>query len=206
MKTEKTKHVSAFHHQNTNGATLIELAVVLVILSIIMALAAVGSEFAGEERVGGASKELLGDLQRIRQTAMTHGPDTDAPQLRGFGVRFESARRYLLFRFNDSNLNSIYDGAAEETPLNSGELAPLRRDVSGPLALAIKRNTGLVAPDNDVLIFDGFGIPRRSNMGFQKISVVIQTANMNAVEKKCVSVSLSRIREGLWDGRECKEQ
>jgi prepilin-type N-terminal cleavage/methylation domain-containing protein len=195
-----------YHHHNTNGVTLIELAVVLLILSIILVLSAVGSEFTGTERVGSASKELLSDLQLLRQSAMTQGPDAAAPQLRGFGIRVESTRRYRLFRFNDSNSNFIYDGTGEETPLSAGETAPVQRDISGTLELKIKRNAGLVDPIDDVLIFDHFGIPRRSNMGFRKISFVIQNPNMNEVEKKCVSLSLSRIREGIWDGRECKEQ
>ncbi len=195
-----------FGHQDIKGVTLIELAVVLVILSIILALAGVGPEFGGTNRVGSTSKELLSDLQRMRQSAMTQGPDMISSQLRGFGIRFESTRRYRLFRFNDSNSNFTYDGTGEEMPLSAGEADPGQRDISGTLELKIKRNANLVSPNNDVLIFDHFGIPRQDNMGFQKISVVIQNPNTNEAEKKCVSVSFGRIREGIWDGGECKEQ
>jgi prepilin-type N-terminal cleavage/methylation domain-containing protein len=176
------------------GVTLIELAVVLGVLSIVLALAAVGPGFVSTDRIGSTSRELLSDLQQMRQSAMTQGPDVTASQLRGFGIRFESTKRYRLFRFNDGNLNFIYDGTSEEAPLSAGEVIPRQRDISMPLELKIKRDASLVDPDNDVLIFDRFGIPRQSNMGFKKMSVVIQNPNIDEVRKKCVSVSFSRIR------------
>lgn len=196
-----------FHKaKNFRGVTLIELVVVLAIIAIVAALVAVGPEFVSTDRVRSTSKELLSDLQWIRQSAMTQGPDATAPQMRGFGIRFESTNRYRLFRFNDSNLNFTYNGVGEESPLTAGEVTTRQRDVSLPIKLKIKSGVNLIDPNNNVLIFDHIGIPRQSNLAFQQMSVVIENPNTSDVQKKCVSVSFNRIREGVWNGIECKEQ
>ena len=91
--------------QMIKGITLIELVIVLVIVSIVIVMAAVSPGFVSTERANKVSRELLGDLQNLRHSAMTQGPDGSAPELRGFGVRFESEHSYRLFRFNDSDFN-----------------------------------------------------------------------------------------------------
>ena len=100
---------------NSKGMTLVELVIVLVIITIVIAIAAVSPGFIGTERIKSASRELLADLQYLRQSAMTQGPDNTATALRGFGVRFESANSYHLFRFNDGNSNFMYDDTSEES-------------------------------------------------------------------------------------------
>ncbi len=188
------------------GLTLIELIIVLSIISIIAMLVAIGPGFSSAERIRGAAKELLADLLWIRYSAMTEGPDASCPQLRGLGVRFESNKRYSLFRFNDSNGNFAYDGIAEEYALGDGETGIKRRDIPPSLELKIKKSGSLVNPDNAVLLFDHYGIPRQTNLGFQQMSIVFQHHDMNELQKKCVSVSFNRIREGIWHENECREQ
>jgi prepilin-type N-terminal cleavage/methylation domain-containing protein len=193
------------HARNEKGVTLTELVVVLVIVSIVIVMAAASPGFVSSERVSKVSRELLGDLQNLRHSALTQGPDGAASELRGFGVRFESEHAYHLFRFNDVNVNFSYDGPSEEAAL-PGEAAPLRREVSTPVELKIKDNKDLVAPEDTVLIFDHHGIPRQRQMGFQLLSIVIENPDIGDARKKCVSVSFNRIREGMWDGEDCQEQ
>jgi len=196
-----------FHYiRNFKGLTLIELIIVLSILSILAALVATGPGFTSTERIRSSAKALLADLQWIRYSAMTQGPDAACPQLRGLGIRFESNNRYRLFRFNDSNGNFSYDGMEEERALTEGEDNTRQRDISSPLELKIKKSEALVNPDNAVLIFDHYGIPRQTNFGFQQISIVFQHPSMNDLQEKCVSVSFNRIREGMWNENECQEQ
>jgi prepilin-type N-terminal cleavage/methylation domain-containing protein len=186
------------------GFTMLEIVVVLTIILIGAALVAIGPGFVSADRISSTSRELFGDLQWIRHAAMTQGPDAGAPQLRGFAVRFESEKRYRLFRFNDTNSNFIYDGPEEELPLG-GETASKIKDIPPPLEL--KRNSGgtLVDPANRVLIFDHLGIPRAASLGFQQISIAIQNPNTPQVREKCITVSFNRIREGRWNGSECSE-
>jgi len=191
--------------KNAKGVTFVELAMVLVIIAIVSALAFIGPGFVSTDRIRGISRELLADLQWIRQAAMTQGPDAAAPQLIGFGIRLESPNRYRLFRFNDSNANFTYDGAAEEAAL-SGENAFRQRAVPSPLEFQVKSKGKLCDPQNDVLLFDHLGIPRQANLGFQQKSIIIHNPNLDNVLKKCISISFNRIREGIWDGSECKEQ
>lgn len=191
---------------NCKGLTLIELIIVLSIISILAALVAIGPGFTGTERIRSAAKELLADLQWIRYSAMTQGPDAACPQLRGMGIRFESKNRYRLFRFNDSNGNFIYDGIGEERSVTEGDAGARQRDIPLPLELKIKKSGVLVNPDNAVLLYDHYGIPRQPNFGFQQISIVFQHPDMNDLQAKCVSVSFNRIREGIWNENACQEQ
>jgi prepilin-type N-terminal cleavage/methylation domain-containing protein len=191
---------------NHKGITLVELVVVLAILAITTALVTIGPGFVSADRIRSASRELLSDLQWLRHSAMTQGPDFAAPQLRGFGIRLETKNRYRLFRFNDNNGNSMYDGPAEESPLSSGEPAAKLRDISLPIELKINSGGTLADPGNHVLIFDHLGIPRQPNLGFQQASFVIQNPDLHEIQKKCISVTFNRIREGVWYGNSCKEQ
>jgi len=191
---------------NCEGVTLIELIVVLSIVSILAALVAIGPGFTSTERIRSASKELLADLQWLRYSAMTQGPDAACPQLRGLGIRFESNKSYKLFRFNDTNGNFNYDGIGEEQALTQVGAGKAQRDIYPPLELKIRKSGELVNPDNAVLLFDHFGIPRQRNLGFQQMSIVFQNPDMNELQKKCVSVSFNRIREGIWNEDECQEQ
>jgi prepilin-type N-terminal cleavage/methylation domain-containing protein len=191
---------------NAQGVTLIELIIVLSIISILAALVAIGPGFTSTERIRSAAKELLSDLQWLRYSAMTQGPDAACPQLRGLGIRFESNGIYRLFRFNDTNANFNYDGIGEERQLTKVGAGSGQRDIHPPLELKIKKSGELVNPDNAVLLFDHFGIPRQTNLGFQQMSVVFQHQEMNELQKKCVSVSFNRIREGIWNENECQEQ
>jgi prepilin-type N-terminal cleavage/methylation domain-containing protein len=190
---------------NSKGVTLVELVIVLVIISIVIAIAAIGPGFISAERIKSTSRELLADLQYLRQSAMTQGPDNTATALRGFGVRFESANSYHLFRFNDGNSNFMYDDTSEESAL-PGETAPRKRYIPEHLKLRIKVGNRLEDPRDKVMIFDHHGIPREKQMGFQLMSIVIENPDLSDAPKKCVSISFNRIREGVWDDQDCREQ
>jgi prepilin-type N-terminal cleavage/methylation domain-containing protein len=190
---------------NSGGFTMIELVMVLTIILIGSALVAIGTGFVSTDRISGTSRELFGDLQWIRHAAMTQGPDSGAPQLRGFAVLFESPKRYRLFKFNDSNSNFIYDGRAEELPMAAGDTAERIKDIPSSLELRINSGGTLVDPVSRVLIFDHLGIPRAASLGFQQLSIAIQNPNTPEVRKKCITISFNRIREGQWNDSKCSE-
>ena len=190
--------------ENSKGTTLIELAIVLAIVVIVSTIIASAYGFLGADRVKSASRELFGDLQWIKHSSVTQGPDAAVPQLMGFGIRLESARTYRLFRFNDMNSNFKYDGAAEEAFLH-GETSARQKEIPLPLEMQIKSSNKLVAPQNTILLFDHLGIPRGDKLGFQQRTIVIYNPDNNIL-KKCISISFNRIREGQWDGSNCQEQ
>jgi prepilin-type N-terminal cleavage/methylation domain-containing protein len=192
--------------RQSKGVTLIELVVVLAILAVLAALAAIGPGFISTEKARNTSRELLSDFQLIRQYAMMQGPDAAASDLLGYGIRFESRNRYRLFRFNDSNKNFQYDGAAEESPLTPGETAVRLRDIPAPLDLKVKSGADLADIENAIVIFDHLGLPRQANFGVQQMSIVIQHPDRGEVAKQCVTVSYNRIREGEWNGSSCRQQ
>jgi len=190
---------------NKRGITLIELVIGLVIISIIAGVTTLSTSFIGRERIQNTSKNILGDLQWIRQSALTQGPDNMVPRLAGFGIRFESENLYHIFRFNDSNRNFRYDGTDEEVAL-PGESSVRKQDIPKPLEMKIKKGITLTAPDNSIVIFDHHGLPRQAQMGFQIMSIVIQNPDDVDCQKKCISIYFNRIREGIWDGKDCQEQ
>ena len=191
--------------ENNKGTTLVELAIVLAIVVIVGAIVAAGYGFLGADRVKSASRELFGDLQWIKHSSVTQGPDATVPQLRGFGIRLESPRAYRLVRFNDMNSNFQYDGAAEEAFLQ-GETSARQKEIPLPLEIQIKSSSKLVAPQNTILLFDHLGIPRGDKLGFQQKTIVIHHPDNKDIPKKCISISFNRIREGQWDGNNCQEQ
>jgi Tfp pilus assembly protein FimT len=190
--------------ENSKGSTLIELAIVLAIVVILGATIAIGYGFLSADRVKSTSRELFGDLQWIKHSSVTQGPDAAVPQFMGFGIRLESSRTYRLFRFNDMNSNFQYDGAAEEAFLQ-GETSARQKEIPLPLEMQIKSSGKLVAPQNTILLFDHLGIPRGDKLGFQQRTIVIHNPDNNT-PKKCISISFNRIREGQWDGSNCQEQ
>ena len=194
-----------YNLKDYRGITLIELVIILVILSVVAAISYLSTSFIGAERIKTTSKNILGDLQWIRQSALTQGPDSVTPRLAGFGIRFQSANAYHIFRFNDSNCNFSYDGTEEEAAL-SGEAAVRERDIPEPLEMKIKKGAVLMDPDNSILIFDHHGLPRQARMGYQTMSIVIQNPDDSDAQKKCISIYFNRIREGIWDGEDCLEQ
>ncbi len=189
---------------DSKGTTLIELAIVLAIVVIVGAILVTGYGFLSAARVQSASRELFGDLQWIKHSSVTQGPDATVPRLVGFGIRLESGRTYRLFRFNDMNSNFRYDGAAEEAFLQ-GETSARQKEIPLPLEVRIKSSSKLVAPQNTILLFDHLGIPRGDKFSFQQRTIVIHNPD-NDILKKCISISFNRIREGQWDGSNCQEQ
>jgi Tfp pilus assembly protein FimT len=65
---------------NSKGTTLVELAIVLAIVVVVGATIAIGYGFLSADRVQSASRELFGDLQWIKHSAVTQGPDADQEQ------------------------------------------------------------------------------------------------------------------------------
>jgi Tfp pilus assembly protein FimT len=191
--------------ENSKGTTLVELAIVLAIVVVVGGIVATGYGFLSADRVKSASRELFGDLQWIKHSSVTQGPDATVPQLRGFGIRLESPRAYRIFRFNDMNSNFQYDGAAEEAFLQ-GETSARQKEIPLPLEIQIKSSSKLVAPQNTLLLFDHLGIPRGDKLSFQQKTIVIHHPHNKDIPKKCISISFNRIREGQWDGSNCQEQ
>lgn len=174
------------------GFTIVEILVVLIIVSILASLAVIGPEFIRNENIAKASKELLADLQRIRQDAMTTGTSVNSM---GFGIKFVNAGSYTIFEFNDADGDFQYDGTGEEANV-----------IHKYLSSSIVINKNGATPDNDVLIYDKRGIPRNSDWTFAQMTIAVKHESDSSAQQKCVVVSTSRIREGLWNGSNCQEQ
>lgn len=174
------------------GFTLIEILIVLVIISVLASLAAVGPEFIRNENISKTSRELAGDLQRTRQDAMTSGTLVNSM---GSGIRFANPTSYTIFEFNDADADFRYDDAGEEANT-------IQRNLSSSIVIDINGAN----PDNNVLLYDKLGIPRNPEWKLSQMTIVIRHESSSSVRQKCVVVSTNRVREGLWDGSNCQEQ
>lgn len=193
--------------KNTSGFSLIELMVVVGIIGILVAIAALSTDFIRKERLTSATRELLADLQRARVDGMTTGPTATTgvvPFMRGAGIRLESSSKYVFFFFNDCNENYTYEangcsGQREEARVNATTLRG---------TLALKINNLATNPSDNVVIFDRFGSPRAAD-GTQITSMnIIVASSATAGPRKCVMIALNKIREGMWDEATstCKER
>lgn len=175
---------------NEKGVTLIEVIIVLVIISILASLTAVGPGFIRNDNISRASRELYGDLHKVRQDALTRSSSANSL---GWGIRFATPTTYTIFElFKSDDNNNYYE---EKNPPRN-------------LSSSIEYQINGVNPNNDVLIFDKLGIPRTDTgtLWPNDITLVIRHKTDNQVQAKCINISTNRIREGLWDGSNCQEQ
>lgn len=176
---------------NKNGFTLIEVLVILAIIGVGVTMATMGSDTVKKHRLTAGSRGLLGDLQKIRQDAMTKGSDANS---RGFGIRFASSNSYATFEFSDINKNFVYDN-------NGEELAGRSETLPASLTVTIGNSAD---PTGDVLIYDKRGMARDGNWVQIVAGGKIYVLRLAGVaEVRCILVDPVRIREGTWDGVNC---
>ncbi len=177
------------------GYSLVEVMVVVLIAVVLAGFTSLSIDVIRRERVRSASRELLADLQRLRYEAMT----LDA---KGAGIRFESNSAYVLFRFDDCDHDYEYD--TDTCEHNGREERDVKRKIL-PAAVEIKRGNPSTDPNNDILIFDRFGIPRTKTWALGPLKLILKSqSDMDAA--KCVVISMNRIREGVLakDGSGCQ--
>ncbi len=201
----RIKNAILFTWLENNGKSLLELMISLAVVSVVLFIATISNSFISEDKIKSFSKELYGDLIKIRYLSMTSGHDKNMPNLRGYGIRFQDSNTYYLFRVNDKNQDFFYSGTNEEAPLN-GESESKKKEIPQTLRIQIKEKDDLNNPRDNVLIYDNHGLPRQPSGAFQMMTLVVESIIDNNAQKKCISIAFNRIREGLWNGKDCLEQ
>lgn len=173
------------------GVTLIELLVVIAIIAILSGITMMSANLIRGERLRAATQTLLADLQKCRTDAMTIGPTSGGafPNLRGCGIRFNTASSYVRFKFNDQNGNYQYDDTTEELSPSTQTLPNVQ-----------------ISPIYNLFIFDRFGFPRLATSGktWEMMSAAVITLSYPGVPQvKCIQLETISIREGLWNGTTC---
>ncbi len=176
---------------NRKGITLLELLMVIAIASVLSGFAFLGADMVQRERVDAATRELYADIQRVRLNSMTL-------EGKGYGIRFENAHSYVIFKFDDCNGDYTYDantcanGTREEKEV-------LRRTL--PPGVVLKKTNGSSVA-NDVRIFDSIGAAHQANWGMGMMTILVMTKPDSGLAR-CISISMNRIRESTWDGSAC---
>ncbi len=186
--------------RNARGFSLTEFLTVLVLAGITMATAAMGYDYVQGHRLKAASQRLFGDLQRLRQEAMTQRTLPPAANSLGFGIRFSAgtglndADQYILFEFNDLDNDFTYDGVTEELlPVTAMDL---------PGSVTVKDTAGTLLDSGDVWIYDPLGIVRTSNWSSVAGKTIV-IGRRGIPQQRCIVIDTVRIREGEWHDPKC---
>ena len=189
------------------GFSLIEVMVVITIIAIMAGFAALGMDFIRREKVSSVTKDLVSDLQRLRIDALTQGPDSGTgavmPNLRGFGIRFDSTTSYVTFAFNDANTNFIYSGTGEEVKAKT-------KTVSSSIKVEVNNDAAY-----NIVIYDRMGIPTRykpdgtpKTIATDADALILKVQDVSGAAVKCIKVTMNSIRQGAWNAStsSCSEQ
>lgn len=169
------------------GITLVELMVVIVILAVVLGLASMGADVIRGARLSGATQQLLADIQLSRIQAMTH----DA---HGFGIRFQSATSYVVFRFNDCNDSKSYDTNTCAGHTREEADTTVKRI---PPSVVLKKTLPSTDFNNDILIYDPTGVSRSATGALGNMTILVKNDD-DETGMHCITISTIRVREGVW--------
>lgn len=177
------------------GFTLVELLIVMLILGVLSTLAYFNMDFYRKARVDSRAKELYSDLQRARGDAITQGAIVTGVTItaRGMGLQVASSTSYKLFVFSDNNNNYVYDATTEQAATST-------RNLPGG-QLSIVANSPTPVGFTDTIIFDRFGFPRQADWQVAtQVTLRLSDTNLKVTYARCINITKSRIREGIWSG------
>ncbi len=186
-----------------HGFSLVELLVVIAILGTMLAMASVGLDLVQKARVTSTTREIVSDIQQVRANSMIQGSSVAMPNLRGFGIRFDSPTSFVMFKFNDADGDYVYEGVGDEADTQT-------KTMPSSVNIQISNN-----PDYKILIYDRFGTPTRCNAAGDPMPatpgsplLTLLVSNPESDEKKCIKVWMNNLREGVWNAgtSECKER
>lgn len=173
------------------GFSLVELLTVVALIGIVIAIAALSSDFIKAHRLTAASRQMLADFQKARQDAMTRRTES-ITNSKGFGITFTSSSAYNQFEFNDANDNYAFD---------SGEGAePQQRTLSSGLTVKLDDGTD---PTGNVLIYDKRGILRDNAWAPVTTAQTYVLTYSGVSQGRCIRIEPVRVREGTWNGATC---
>ncbi len=175
------------HTIGMRGFTLMEILVVIGLMVLLSGFVSLSADIIRKERISAAARELVADLHAARMNAMTRDGG-------GFGIRFESAGSYSMFTFSDCNNDSSYD--RDTCPGNSREEKNVMMKAMNKSVVLKKNNPGTNF-NNYIVMFDRNGVPRRENGSLGMTTIVVKSDD-NDEDIKCVTISLNRIRGGVW--------
>ncbi len=174
------------------GFSLIEMLIVTAIIAIVLAIM-MNSDFVQHDRLAAASRQLYGDLQKLKLNALSVSPA--GANSRGFGIRFTSASAYTTFEFNDADNNYVYANDHSE------EANALQSSLSSSVTVAMGDGSAPTDQAN-IFIFDKRGILRNTNWTTAGNRVYLLRATRSA-QTRCVTIDGATIREGMWNGVAC---
>lgn len=178
--------------KNQNGFSLIEVLTVIAVVGVLVSMVSIGPGILQRRDLQTSSTKLYADLQAIRISALTKNSDPDSL---GFGLRFIDGNSYQVSEFIDSGLND-YSYEADD-----GEVLDFENTLSSGVTVTIGA-AGTPVGQDKALLYDKRGMARSSNWAAVTDRTYV-LSHLSLSTKKCVTVSIVRIREGSWDGTDC---
>lgn len=174
------------------GFTLVELLTVVAIIGVMSGI--IGMNMMAEVKksvVKEATTQLYSDLKKCRVDAMTRMSNTS--NSRGFGFQFSNATTYQTFEFNDITTPAYSFNAATE------KLNPVTVTLPNNVQVSINSATLTLT---DPLFFDRRGWLRDESWStVSGGTFILQRAGTD--QRRCVVLSTSQIRQGVWNGTAC---
>lgn len=180
-----------------SGFTLIELLLVITIIGVLTGLIALN--MAGDikkSRLKEATTQFYSDLKKCRVDAMTNA---GIASTRGFGFNFNNATSYTLFRFDDADNDYTLDGTESINPKDID--APYNDPpeiVAVPNGVRVRRPSGALTTP---FLFDRRGWLRNDSWSSAVNGTFI--LDLAGAPSRCVVLTTSRIRQGVWNDPNC---
>jgi prepilin-type N-terminal cleavage/methylation domain-containing protein len=170
------------------GFTLLELLLAISIIGVLTGLVALNMQGdIKKSRLKEATTQFYSDLKKCRVDAMTK---PSGAATRGFGFNIVNATTYQIFEFNDVTRPSYTYTAASET------LNPVT--VTVPNGVQVRRQSGTLT---DPFLFDRRGWLRGAD--WSTVSGGTYILELTGAIPRCIVLSTSQIRQGVWNGTTC---
>lgn len=170
-----------FFFNNSKGYSLVELLIVILLITVLAGLSAVGMGFVRQQQVSRTTKQLLTDIQRARG---------DALMLRGSAEITLATTSYTV--------SAITGTGAAVSKTRTQILS-----ANNQLSISTAVGSSAAATNNVVVLSNNFGYYPGAI-----VAIIISSPNLGTSYMRCIALGTANMREGFWNDttKQCNPQ